>query len=161
LQDGHCENPEGAKATPILTASGISTTLFALDHRGETMTQADAEGLCALADVLLANNKTQVQFKTGVKSESAGDYWVEIWNSSDQYTETLRTAQEFAEFFCTKFMLSPVFCFHRGEYRNPKDDPSRPFLCPHCERLSYTISLSEQLPPFSDSIEATITKAES
>ena len=106
------------------------------------MTQADAEGLSALADLLLANDKIQVEFKTGVKSESTGDYLVEIWNSSDQYTEKLRTAREVAEFFRTKFMLSPVFCFHRGEYRNRKDDPSRPFLCPHCEHLSYTISLS-------------------
>jgi len=123
------------------------------------MTQADAAALAGLSNVMTANNRTGVQFKTAVTSDNGSNYQIELWNSYDEYTEKLSTAQAWADFFRTKFALSPIFCFHRSEYRNPKDDASRPFICPHCERLSYEIDVHETLTT-KDSVTSAVRKAE-
>ncbi len=105
------------------------------------MKQTDAEALRYLSEMLFANNKTGDDFKTAVKTDESDDSYLEIWNSHDQSTDKLSTSKQFADCFTVRFMLSPVFCYHGGEYRNPKALPTEPWICPHCERKVYDVQL--------------------
>jgi hypothetical protein len=115
------------------------------------LTQSDVAALRTLADLLFANNKTGVEFTTDLISNDTGDVSITVTNSYDHATDKLSTTSEVSIFLCEKFWLTPVGCYHR-DYRHPKDDPSKPFICGHCERLVHTVELIEGRQPFSDSV---------